>query len=131
MRIRLREKASSLSRRGERAYAPAGPAGGGHASCVALTSRQNPLSGALPEVTVDLMPLTLDQLTAEAMHLPARSRAELAEKLVESLEFSIADEIQTLWDAEAVHRGDEVRSGQVEPIPGEEVIAEVRRIVGR
>ncbi len=77
------------------------------------------------------MPLTLDQLAAEAMHLPATSRAELAEKLVVSLDFPERDEIQTLWAAEAVRRRDEVRSGRVTPIPGEEVIAEVRRLVGR
>ncbi len=35
------------------------------------------------------------------------------------------------WAAEAVRRRDEVRSGKVLPISGEEVIAEVRRIVGR
>jgi putative addiction module component (TIGR02574 family) len=77
------------------------------------------------------MPLTLDQLAEEAMHLPPTSRAELAEKLVGSLDFPETDEIQTLWAAEAVRRRDEVRSGQVVPIPGEQVIAEVRRIVGR
>jgi putative addiction module component (TIGR02574 family) len=77
------------------------------------------------------MPLTLDQLAEEAMHLPPTSRAELAEKLVESLDFPESDEFHTLWAAEAVRRRDEVRSGRVTSIPGEEVIAEVRRIVGR
>ncbi len=77
------------------------------------------------------MPLTLDQLAEEAMHLPSVSRAELAERLVESLDFAEGDEIQKLWAAEAVRRRDEVRSGRVQPIPGEDVIAEVRRIVGR
>ena len=77
------------------------------------------------------MPLTLNQLAEEAMHLPPASRAELAEKLLESLDFPESDEIQTLWAAEAIRRRDEVRSGRVTPIPGEEVMAEVRRIVGR
>ncbi len=77
------------------------------------------------------MPLTLTQLAEEAMHLPATSRAELAEKLVESLDFPESDEMQTLWAAEALRRRDEVRSGRVQAIPGEEVIAEARRIVGR
>ena len=74
---------------------------------------------------------TLEQLAEEAMHLPPTSRAALAEKLVESLDFAESDEIQTLWAAEAARRRDEVRSGRVQPIPGEQVIAEVRRIVGR
>lgn len=77
------------------------------------------------------MPLTLDQLAEEAMHLPSSSRALLAEKMVESLDLADTDEIHQLWTEEAIRRRDEIRSGRVEPIPGEEVLAEVRRIVGR
>lgn len=77
------------------------------------------------------MPLTLEQLAEEAMRLPLTSRALLADKIVESLDFSEADEIQKTWAAESVRRRDEVRSGKVQPIPGEQVLAEVRRLVGR
>jgi putative addiction module component (TIGR02574 family) len=77
------------------------------------------------------MSLTLDQITDEAMQLPATSRAMLADKLVESLELEEPDEIQRVWSAEAIRRRDEVRSGQVQPVPGEEVLEEVRRLVGR
>lgn len=77
------------------------------------------------------MPLTLDQITEEAMQLPAGSRAVLADKLVESLGSEAPDEIQRLWSAEAMRRRDEIRSGRVQPIPGEEVLEEVRRLVGR
>lgn len=77
------------------------------------------------------MSLTLDQLAEEAMHLPAASRALLAERIVKSLDLTETDEIQRAWAAEAIRRRDEVRSGRVKPIPGEEVLAEVRRIVGR
>ena len=77
------------------------------------------------------MPLTLDQLADEAMQLPSASRALLAERIVESLDLAETDEIQRLWAAEAIRRRDEVRSGRVQPIPGDEVLAEVRRIVGR
>ena len=65
------------------------------------------------------------------MRLPSTSRAELAEKLVVSLDFPESDERQAVWAAEAIRRRDEVRSGRVQPIPGDEVIAEVRRMVGR
>ena len=65
------------------------------------------------------------------MHLPPASRAELAEKLVESLEFSGNDETQALWTTEALRRRDDVRSGRVQPIPGEQVVDEMRRLVGR
>jgi putative addiction module component (TIGR02574 family) len=77
------------------------------------------------------MPLTLDQIAEEAMQLPPASRALLADKLVESLESEDLDEIQRLWAEEAVRRRDEIRSGKVNPIPGEQVIEEVRRLVGR
>jgi hypothetical protein len=77
------------------------------------------------------MSLTLDQITEEEMQLPSTSRALLADKLVESLESENLNEIQRLWSAEAVRRRDEVCSGQVQPVPGEEVLEEVRRLMAR
>ena len=77
------------------------------------------------------MPFTVDQLAEEAMQLPSASRALLAERLVASLDVAENDEIQRLWAAEAIRRRDEVRSGRVQPVPGEQVLAEVRRTVGR
>ena len=74
---------------------------------------------------------TFDELSEEALQLPAASRALLAEKLVESLNAEELDEIQRVWTAESIRRRDEIRSGQVKPIPGEEVLSEVRRLVGR
>ena len=65
----------------------------------------------------------------EALSLPSASRALLAEKLVESLEFDVDEKIQTLWTTEAKKRRDEIRSGAVQPIPGEEALAEVRRLL--
>ena len=63
------------------------------------------------------MSLTLDQITEEAMKLPADSKALLADKLVESLESEELDEIQRLWSVEAIRRRDEIRSGLVQPVP--------------
>lgn len=73
----------------------------------------------------------LEQLTREALGLPAESRARLAEQLVESLSDAEMGEIGKLWAAEAVRRRDEIRSGRVKPVDGEQVMAEVRRAVGR
>jgi hypothetical protein len=75
--------------------------------------------------------MSLDQLTEQAMQLPSASRALLAEKLVESLDIPQLDDLQKVWATEAVRRRDEVRSGSVQPVPGDDVIAEVRRLVGR
>lgn len=77
------------------------------------------------------MSLTLGELAKEALQLPAESRARLAEQLVESLAASDLDEIRHRWATEAVRRRDEIRSGSVQPIPGEQVVAEVRSVVGR
>ena len=77
------------------------------------------------------MSLTLDQITEEALKLPADSKALLADKLVESLDLEEPDEIQRLWSAEAIRRRDEIRSGRVRSVPVEEVLEEVRRLVGR
>jgi len=77
------------------------------------------------------MPLTLDQLAEEAMQLPPASRALLAERMVESLDAGDRDEVERAWATEAVRRRDEVRSGRVQSIPGEQVVAEIRNAVGR
>ena len=77
------------------------------------------------------MPLTIDQIATEAMQLPVSARAELAEKLVESLDFSEDSDVQRVWATEAIRRRDDVRSGRVQTIPGEQVLAEVRRMLGR
>lgn len=77
------------------------------------------------------MSMTIDQLTTEAMQLPASSRAELAEKLVESLDFTEDDATRAAWAAEAIRRRDDVRSGRVQTIPGEQVMAEIRQMFGQ
>lgn len=77
------------------------------------------------------MSLTLDQLAKEAMQLAPALRAELADRLVGSLDAPASDEIQDAWIQEALRRRDEVRSGQVVAIPGDQVLAEARRLVKR
>ncbi|NEN99105.1 MAG: addiction module protein [Moorea sp. SIO1F2] len=73
--------------------------------------------------------VSVDQVMKEALSLPSAWRALLAEKLVESLEFDVDDNLQTLWVGEAKKRRDEIRSGMVQPIPGEEGLARVRRLL--
>ena len=72
---------------------------------------------------------SVEKVMKEALSLPSALRAWLAEKLVESLEFDIDDRLQTLWVTEAKKRRDEIRSGLVQPIPGEEALAQVRRLL--
>ena len=74
------------------------------------------------------MPMTLDQLAAEALHLPTEARAQLADRLVESLDAAELNRIDKLWASEARRRLDEILQGKVETIPGEEALARARRL---
>jgi len=76
------------------------------------------------------MPMTVDQIAEEAMRLPSESRAQLADRLVESLDATELNRIDQLWGAEARHRLDEILKGQVETIPGDEALARARRVAG-
>lgn len=72
------------------------------------------------------MATTFEKLTEQAMALPSESRARLADLLVESLEGDDLGQIEELWLAEAKRRRDEVRSGSVKSMPGEEALRKVR-----
>jgi len=77
------------------------------------------------------MNATLEQIAREALLLTPAQRAELADFLVESLESTPPDEVQRLWIEEANKRLEEVRSGKVKTVPGEDVLAEARRLAKR
>jgi hypothetical protein len=72
---------------------------------------------------------SIEQLTEELLALPNESRALLADKLVESLEFDTDSAIQAVWVTEAKRRRDEVRNGSIQPIPGEDALAQVRQLI--
>ncbi|HEY9748887.1 MAG TPA: addiction module protein [Allocoleopsis sp.] len=73
--------------------------------------------------------LSIEQLTQEALALPSASRALLAEKLIESLEFDVDPAIQAVWLDEAKKRRGEIFSGTVQPIEGDDALAQVRRLL--
>ena len=78
------------------------------------------------------MPMTIEQLAAEALSLPSEARALLAEQLVESLDVSAPNRpLDELWAAEAQRRLAEVRSGRAQTVSGEEAATRVRLAVGR
>lgn len=77
------------------------------------------------------MATTVEKLAEQAMNLPTESRARLADLLVESLDAGELGRIDRLWVAEAKRRRDEVRSGRVETVPGDEALQKVRDIVRR
>lgn len=66
-----------------------------------------------------------DELISEAISLPVDIRALIVNKLLESLN-PAKKEIDELWAAEAEKRVEDIRTGKVKPIPGEEVFKEIR-----
>lgn len=74
--------------------------------------------------------LSIEQITAEALSLPDDQRLQLVEQLIESFESEVDGAVQTSWIAEAKRRRDEIRSGAVQPIPGEDALAQVRAMLG-
>ncbi len=57
----------------------------------------------------------------EALSLSPEERAKLAQKLLLSLESFSESEIEKAWLIEAKRRAREIDSGDVQPIPAEEV----------
>ena len=77
------------------------------------------------------MILTVEQIAEEALALPSEARALLADRLVESLDPAEDGYIQQLWSTEARRRRDDVRTGRVQTIPGDEALERVRRAFAR
>jgi 3'-phosphoadenosine 5'-phosphosulfate sulfotransferase len=73
--------------------------------------------------------LSVEQLIQEALSLPNATRVFLVERLMESLESDIDQNIQKSWNIEAKKRQDEIRNLMVEPISGEIALAQIRRIL--
>ena len=75
------------------------------------------------------MPVTADQLFLEAMSLSPQERAALTDRLIARSAETIAPEIEQAHLAEVCRRIERVEAGQVQLIPGEQVLAEGRSIL--
>jgi putative addiction module component (TIGR02574 family) len=71
--------------------------------------------------------LTLDSFLAEAMNFKPDSRMELAARLVASVPDDA--EIEAAQIGEVTRRMEDVRSGKMKLIPGEEALRQVREAV--
>ena len=67
--------------------------------------------------------MNTETLEQTALHLPITQRAELAHKLLLSLEEQSEDEIAQAWNAEAARRADEIDSDQADTVSAEEARA--------
>jgi Putative addiction module component len=72
---------------------------------------------------------SIEQITQDIMALPSDSRALLADKIVESLEFDVDPGIQQAWLSVAKNRRNEIRNGEITPINGDDALAQVRKLL--
>ena len=82
------------------------------------------------------MTRTVDDIFGVALNLTARERAELATRLIQSLDGAppTADEqvaIDAAWDVEIARRIKEIDDGTAELIDGEEFLAKLRSRSGQ
>ena len=72
----------------------------------------------------------LAELEQKATQLSADDRAQLALFLLQSLETTDEGDIDEAWRVESERRLAQVESGEIQPVPGDDVFARVRRRLG-
>jgi putative addiction module component (TIGR02574 family) len=77
------------------------------------------------------MPITVDKIVEEAQSLPREQIAELVDRLTISLYETLDSGVEDAWKTETRRRIAEIEGGKEQGIPGDEVSARVRRIIGR
>ncbi|MDO8349655.1 MAG: addiction module protein [Gallionella sp.] len=73
--------------------------------------------------------MNTETLEDAVMHLPSQQRAELARKLLMSLDTQDEGEIADAWHAEALNRAAEIDGGEVDTLSEEEVRAAARALL--
>ncbi|MFT3873843.1 MAG: addiction module protein [Nocardioides sp.] len=71
------------------------------------------------------MPLSASEFYEAGLSLPPSVRKDVALRLLESVEVVDDESIDAAWTTEIASRVDDIRSGKVEMIPGEQVLAEL------
>ncbi len=67
-----------------------------------------------------------EKLLRDALSLPVDLRTALVDKLLESLNVPLKEDIERAWAEEVEKRCKEIESGTVKTIPGEEVFKKIR-----
>ncbi len=69
----------------------------------------------------------VSELLEKALALSAQDRGLLIDRLIESLDDGPAEEgVEAAWDEEIKRRVEDIRSGRVKTIPGEEVLGRLK-----
>jgi len=74
--------------------------------------------------------MTPQQIMSEARQLPREQMSELFDLMLAESFGQPDPEIDAAWRTEVRHRIEELESGKVKGIPGEQVMAELRQIAG-
>ncbi|MFO1364411.1 MAG: addiction module protein [Burkholderiales bacterium] len=73
------------------------------------------------------MSITLEDIKEKAQQLSEMERAELALALIESLDGPPDADVEEAWRVEIERRVGQIDRGEVQPIPGDEVLERLRR----
>ena len=73
--------------------------------------------------------MNLQRVEDEALHLTKEERAHLVQRLVLSLEFPSKEELRSDWLHEARRRAEELDSGSVQAVSGEDVMRKARALI--
>ena len=96
-----------------------------------LSARFTQNVAELPSIGIFMSTDTLEQTL---LSLPEADRARLAKLLIRSLDDDLGEDVDEAaiaheWQVVVRRRADELRSGAVESVSGEQVAAEVRRLL--
>jgi putative addiction module component (TIGR02574 family) len=75
------------------------------------------------------MSSTLEEIEQAALGLPPKDRAQLVDKLWESLDHTTYPHLSQEWVNEIKRRRQEFAEGKVKAIPGQEVSRKARKVV--
>jgi putative addiction module component (TIGR02574 family) len=76
------------------------------------------------------MSITLDAIVEEARQLPADVVAELVDRMLVARPGGMTAGVADIWRKESRRRMAEIESGRVRGVPGEEVSARLRQMLG-
>ena len=72
------------------------------------------------------MSILLEEIARKVLNLPPEERAELAHKLIVSIDDAIDKEAEAAWDVEIEKRANEIKSGKAKGRAAEDILAEIR-----
>jgi 2',3'-cyclic-nucleotide 2'-phosphodiesterase (5'-nucleotidase family) len=80
---------------------------------------------------IQIMPMTVEQIVEETSQWPEDVVAELVDRIMLAKHGGLTAQRELAWAETAARRSAQVDSGAETLIPGEEVSAHIRKIVGR